>query len=136
MGKYLVFIFMTFSLGTGALAQTLIPATSDDLSDFDRQIAQQVQKRLESQRTAQKDLSGKAFSTAVSDEAKLLKGATATTKKKSGKGIQLDVRDRGSQSTVGSTASATASSGGKDAKVSSPVNNSRGNSANAPGKNK
>lgn len=138
MGKTILVIFMTVFWGAGALAQALIPATSEDLNDFDRQVQQQVQKRLESQKAAKKTTKGAAFGAAVAEEAKLVQ-STATTKRKNSTGSQqaVEARERGGAQ-VGGNANAGSASGNsaKDGKVSSPSTNSRGNSANAPGKNK
>jgi len=94
--------------GPMALAQSLVPATSEDLNSFDQQI-------LESKKTKKAN-----FGSVVSEKAKDLKNSPQGTPalNPQGKGSGLD----------------NGSSLGKDARTSAPANNDRGNSANAPGR--
>lgn len=121
MLKCVVFVGAVF-LGTMASAQTLVPATSEDLNDFDRQIS-----------LSHKNTTNSNFNAKVSEEAKRLQSQTTTQKKKSAKD-SMDPRDKEDQSQLG--ASGNASNSAKDGKVSSPANSDHGNSANAPGHNK
>ncbi len=121
MGKILFYTFVALFFGSVSLAQTLVPATSEDLSEFDSQIHQ-----------AQKSSTGSQFGARVSEEARNLQNS-AGHKKRSRKGV-LTPRDQEDKSSLG--AGGNSSSSDKDAKVSSPKNSDRGNSANAPGRNK
>lgn len=121
MGKILLYTFLALFLSSVSMAQTLVPATSEDLSEFDSQINQ-----------AHKSPSGSQFGAKVSEEAHHLQNSAAQ-KKKARKGV-LDPRDQAERASLG--AGGNSGNSGQDAKVSSPKNSDRGNSANAPGHNK
>lgn len=113
MKKILLFTLLTFLWTSGALAQSLVPATSEDLSAFDEQISQTQ--------------SSSQFGAAVAAEAKKLQKSQAVKESKNKDSLQ------GVKENVSKNASASSAT---DAKVSSPKNSDRGNSANAPGRNK
>src|SRR5687768_16185901 len=82
------------------LAQTLIPATSEDINAFDRQVAEQLSKS--------KSKSDKStFGAKVSEEAKRLKDAGADKGKEFGKWVssQRKKADQGRPSAQGSAGS-------------------------------
>lgn len=113
MGKFLLYTFVVLFSSSVALAQSLVPATSEDLTEFDSQISHSKKTPAASQ-----------FGAKISEEAKALQDSTVQKKK----GTTLDARDK---SQAGGNSAAA-----KDAKVSSPKNSDHGNSANAPGRNK
>ena len=121
MGKILLYTFVALFVSSVSWAQTLVPATSEDLSEFDSQINQ-----------AHKSSSGSQFGAKVSEEVRNLQNSAAQ-KKKGNKGV-LDPRDQEVKASLG--AGGDSSNSAKDAKVSSPKNSDHGNSANAPGHNK
>lgn len=110
MGSKLLTIFVLMCLALPVSAQTLIPATSEDLSDFDRQVSQSLRKTTQSG----------DFNQAVTEEAKKL---GTSVKAEAGKAKKANSK-------------AAAAKAAKDAKASSPANNDRGNSSNAPGQMK
>lgn len=114
MGKILLFTFLVIFTSTAALAQTLAPATSEDLAEFDSQLSHSKKTPAASQ-----------FGAKISEEAQALQDSTVQKKK----GTTLDARDK-------SQAGGNSENSAKDAKVSSPKNSDNGNSANAPGHNK
>ncbi|WP_413288099.1 hypothetical protein [Bdellovibrio sp. HCB337] len=109
MKNILFKILIVMCVALPVSAQTLIPATSEDLSDFDRQVTQ----------TLKENNQGREFGQAVAEEAKKLGSAAATN-----------------GSAVKAKSKAASGKATKDAKTSSPANNDRGNSSNAPGKTK
>ncbi|MBS1970794.1 MAG: hypothetical protein JSU04_10825 [Bdellovibrionales bacterium] len=119
--KNLIPTFVALFLSSVSMAQTLVPATSEDLSEFDSQINQAHKSSTDSQ-----------FGAKISEEARNLQNSTAQ-KKKARKGA-LDPRDQAERASLG--AGGNSGNSDKDAKVSSPKNSDRGNSANAPGHNK
>lgn len=78
MKKPLLTLFSLLFVGQVVMAQSLAPATSEDLNEFDQQ--------LNEAQSAQKDLVGKEnkpanFGSAVSAEARTLKDADSSEKK-------------------------------------------------------
>lgn len=114
MRKILLFTFIALFTSSMALAQALVPATSEDLAEFDSQLSH-----------SQKSPAASQFGAKVSAEAQALQSSTVQKKK----GTTLDARDK-------SQAGGNSASNAKDGKVSSPKSSDRGNSANAPGRNK
>ncbi len=82
------------------LAQTLIPATSEDINDFDRQVSQQLQRSKDSKAKPKAE----NFGAKVSEEAKKLKDAGADKGKEFGKWVsgQRKKADQGRPSAQGS----------------------------------
>lgn len=103
-------------------AQTLIPATSEDLSEFDRQVSESLAK-THGKNISQEAKKGRDFGQAVTSEAKKLGQGVKAPTTKAEKVKQI-------------AASEVKSAKDKDAKTSSPANNNRGKSSNAPGQNK
>lgn len=132
MGKIFINTLLLVLLSSWASAQSLVPATSEDLNEFDQQISQSTRKNTE------KEKSGKAanFGALVSEKAKDLKTEELDQKKKMGQWVS-EQRKKGAEkvpaANEGRGANGNSSSSGKDAKTSSPVNNDRGNSETAPG---
>ena len=95
--KYLLLLAL---MTPPALAQTLIPATSEDINDFDRQVSEQLKKS-----NVKKDKSN--FGAVVSEEAKKLKDAGADKGKDFGKWVsgQRKNADQGRPSAQGSVGS-------------------------------
>ena len=81
-------------------AQTLIPATSEDINDFDRQVSQQLQRAND----AKQKPKAENFGVKVKDEAKKLKDAGADKGKDFGKWVssQRKKSDQGRPSAQGS----------------------------------
>ncbi len=90
-------------------AQTLIPATSEDINEFDRQVSQQLQ------RSKDKTNKPENFGAKVSDEAKKLKDAGADKGKDFGKWVssQRKKADQGRPSAQGSVGSENAAGHGQ-----------------------
>jgi hypothetical protein len=130
MSKKLITTIFIILFGQTLFAQSLVPATSDDLNDFDRQIS----KAQSSKNTKEN------FGAVVSDEAKSLKNSDLNKKKAMGKWVS-DQKSKEDQKVPSANASkgqgnSNANSNSKDARTSSPANNDHGNSSNAPGHNK
>lgn len=119
MAKILLYTFIALFASSVAMAQSLVPATSEDLSEFDSQISQ-----------AKKTSAGSQFGAKVSEQARALQNQAEQKKKK--QGASVGSREDSDKSQAGGSSASSA----KDAKVSSPKNSDHGNSANAPGHNK
>jgi len=138
MGKKLITTLLLISLGQFALAQSLIPATSEDLSDFDQQISKSESKKAESTAVIPtKKPKNSNFGATVSQKAKDLKNEALDQKKKMGKWVsdqrakddeKIPANAQGKGHGVGKSNSSS-----KDARTSSPANNDRGNSNKAVG---
>jgi len=124
MGKVILYTIIALFWTSVTLAQTLAPATSEDLNAFDEQISR-----------ARSNPSTSQFGAKLSQEAKSMQNVEGNHRKK-GRKSTLDPRDKETSAQLGAGSSSGSSGNGKDAKVSSPSNNDRGNSANAPGHNK
>lgn len=99
MKKYvytIIFIYLA-AISPKLLAQELVPATSEDIEEFDRQVAQQMQRDGKSK--AKSD-----FGAQVADEAKKLKDAGQDDRKSFGKWVssQRKKTDQGRPSAEGS----------------------------------
>lgn len=94
-GRILITLMM---LNEPALAQSLVPATSEDLAEFDRAVARQVKEEKAPEK------SKSAFGAAVSEEAKKLKDASVDERKAFGKWVssQRKKTDQGRPSAEGS----------------------------------
>lgn len=93
-------------LGQPVVAQTLIPATSEDINEFDRQVNEQLQRNA-------KD--NKGFGAQVSEEAKKLNESDVDNKKNFGKWVSGERKkaEQGRPSAAsGNGGSRGASSGG------------------------
>jgi hypothetical protein len=110
MKKVLLQIIMILCWTLPVSAQNLIPATSEDLNEFDRQVSESLTSRGEV--ISQEAQKGREFGQAVAAEAKKLGGGI--------KGPIIKAERLKN----------------KEAKASSPANNNRGNSSNAPGQKK
>lgn len=119
MGKALFQTGLLILLGQFVFAHSLVLATSEDLSEFDRQIS-------EAQKSPTNNLGIK-----VSEESK---------RKKMGQWVQDQKNNEDKKIPTSSESRGkgnfSAASSAKDARVSAPSNNDRGNSSNAPGRNK
>lgn len=69
INKTLVLLALVALIAQPVLAQTLIPATSEDISEFDRQVAEQIKKSAGSK----SDKAKTNFGSEISAEAKKLK---------------------------------------------------------------
>jgi len=79
MERFTKFIVIFALTAQPAVAQTLIPATSEDINEFDRQVSEQLKRSQKS---------GKSnFGSQVSEEAKKLKDAGGDAKKEFGKWV-------------------------------------------------
>lgn len=101
--KALNLLFLIALLAQPVLAQTLIPATSEDINEFDRQVSEQLSKNQKSKSN---------FGTSVSEEAKKLNEAPTDSKKEFGKWVssQRKKNDQGRPAIQGSANSGTGSS--------------------------
>lgn len=88
-------------------AQTLIPATSEDINEFDRQVSEQLQ------RSDTKKANSDNFGAKVSEEAKKLKDGNADKGKDFGKWVsgQRKKADQGRPSAQGSVGAEAAGHG-------------------------
>lgn len=123
-------ILLIVMISPFAIAQSLVPATSEDLAAFDQQIsnsAAQAPKVVKPERPVATSKKGKAanFGSVVSQKAKELKNESQSSKKQMGPWVS-EQRKKDNESIPASVQ-------GKDARTSAPANNDRGNSANAPG---
>jgi hypothetical protein len=138
MGKKLITTLLLISLGQFAWAQSLVPATSDDLSDFDQQLSKIESKKSDSSAAAStKKPKNSNFGATVSQKAKDLKKEDLEQKKKMGQWVR-DQRSQDDEKTPANSqgkgqGAANSNSSNKDARTSSPANNDRGNSNNSPG---
>lgn len=142
MCKNIAVTLIIFLFSQGLFAQSLVPATSDDLSDFDKQIsqAQESQNPPPAKKEQSAKKSKENFGAIVSDEAKTLKNSELDKKKSMGQWVS-EQKSKEDQKVPASNASkgqgnSNANSNSKDARTSSPANNDHGNSSNAPGHKK
>lgn len=119
MKNVLLKVIMMVCWGLPVSAQNLIPATSEDLSEFDRQISQTLGSS-QVKGSAQGVRKGSGFGKAVAEEAKKLGSAVKASAGKAEKPQR--------------PAKATEVQMTNDAKISSPSSLERGHSSNAPGK--
>lgn len=99
-----------------AVAQTLIPATSEDINEFDRQVSEQLQR--------QQGKGAAKFGAQVSEEAKKLnENAGANSKKEFGKWVSGERKkaDQGRPSSAGSASSASGGARGNSAGKGPPA---------------
>jgi len=138
MGKKLITTLLLISLGQFAWAQSLVPATSDDLSDFDQQISKSVSKKAEPAAAAPtKKPKNSNFGATVSQKARDLKKEDLAQKKKMGQLVREERAKEDEKIPANAQGkdqgSGNSNTSNKDAKTSSPANKDRGNSSNAPG---
>lgn len=97
MERFTKFIVIFVLSAQPAVAQTLIPATTEDINDFDRQVSEQLKR-------SKKDKAAKsAFGSQVSEEAKKLNEAGGDAKKEFGKWVSGERKkaDQGRPSAAG-----------------------------------
>lgn len=92
--RFLSFIILAALITQPVMAQTLIPATSEDINEFDKQVSEQLKRS-----GAKKD----NFGQQVSEEAKKLKDSTTDQGKDFGKWVsgQRKKADQGRPSAEG-----------------------------------
>jgi hypothetical protein len=136
MKKNTVSILITLLMGPCAFAQSLVPATSEDLAAFDEQISNSSAKAPESPKPEHPAVPVKKSKTAnfgsvVSQKAKELKNEPQADRKKMGQWVS-EQRQKDDEKVPASAQGKGQGLGNgnasKDASTSSP-----GNSANAPG---
>lgn len=141
MGKAILTTFILLSFSQSVYAQALVPATSDDISEFDKQISQAQNVSHQHTHNAALKTTQKhsaSFGAAVSQEAKNLKDSKRS--ERMGQWVNEQRRRDDENTPAAAISSGQDSSGGgnsnKDASTSSPQNDNHGNSANAPGHTK
>jgi hypothetical protein len=110
MKTMMITLFSVLLLSQGAVAQSLAPATSDDLNDFDRQLSE-VQS---SARETSKGSKSQNFGSAVSEEAKTLKDNEGAQKGKMGKWVREQKGKSDESSSGGSQKKSTSDSDSDD----------------------
>lgn len=103
-------LIILLSLTQGLLAQDLLPATSEDLQDFDRQIT----KMKESSKVSGKGSAKDNFGAVVKEEARKLKDSSGDEKNKFGSWVssQRKKTSQGQPSDAGSSSSNNLNAGG------------------------
>lgn len=104
---FVLSLLLALTVAQAALAQTLVPATSEDLAEFDRRVSRM--------KTGTKAVDKAAFGAEVSEEAKKLKDAQADERKDFGKWVsgQKKKASEGRPSGEGSFGVGSANSGSK-----------------------
>jgi len=95
---YILLAIYLVAMSPKIFAQELVPATSEDIAEFDRQVAKQLERAgAKSQQNAE-------FGKQVSEEAKKLKNQTPEERKNFGKWVsdQRKKKDQGRPSAEGS----------------------------------
>jgi hypothetical protein len=130
MGKTIIKTLIFISLGQFALGQSLVPATTDDLTEFDQQISKDSNKTPEATKDQKssgshaKKSKNPNFGALVSQEAKDLKKSDGDQKKKMGQWVSEQRRNDDQKVPAESAGKGQSStnSPGKDARMASPAN--------------